>query len=92
MIETPGGYLTVYASLKCLVEPLKAWRKATLLGTVAGKKFIMSWEGGEELREGDRVTWNTKNYRLEYGEDDRYRPTDAIVTPYQTAYLHEELI
>lgn len=89
-VETPSGFTTVFASVKCDVEPVQAWRKATLLGTATGKKFIMTWEGGEEIRDGDRIIWLGKNYRLEYDNDDRYRVQNAIIPPYQTGYLHEE--
>lgn len=87
--ELSTGYGTVHAALECLIEPMGAWRKASLLGTVGGRRFVISWRD-EEMRDGDRVLWSGRKFRFEYDCDDRYR-AGAPVESYQTGFLHEEV-
>lgn len=88
-IEVGTGWVAVYATASVLIEPMGSWRKANILGVAGGRRFEMSWDGPEELRDGDRVIWLGRNYRLEFNTDDRYR-ADGLVSGYQTAILHEE--
>lgn len=90
-VETSTGFETIFCKLQCLIEPMGAYRKVTLLGTSGGRRFHISWEGGEDLRDGDRVLWQGRKFRLEYDADDRYR-SGGVVGPYQTGILHEEAV
>ena len=89
-VEVPTGFATVYASVTYLeIAPVKAWTKATLLGVAGGKVYKISWEGGEEIRTGDRVVWKGRNYQFTYDQDDQDRE-GGIVSAYQTGFLTEE--
>lgn len=84
------GYATVFAALKCLIEPMGTARQATILGNLSQGRFHFSW-GNETVLDGDLITWNGKKYRFSPGSDDRYRTTGSIVFLYQTGMIEEEI-
>lgn len=88
--ESQGAWTTVQASLACLVEPMGAWRQATILGQVGGRRYVISW-GSEVLREGDRVEVLGRRFTLELEADDQHRTAGATTIPgYQTGRLEED--
>lgn len=90
LVETPGAWTTVHASLPCEIEPQGAKRKMTLLGSISGRVYQMSW-GTEEVLDGDRVVWNNRTFRFHYDSDDTQR-LGGIVDAYQTGILTEERV
>lgn len=88
--ETFAGYSLVTSTLACLIEPMPAWRQATILGDISGGKFCVSW-GTDALQDGDRIVWNSRKFTLQLNADDRYRPSGSGVPAYQTGTLVEEV-
>lgn len=85
-----GGFSQVFAALKCLIEPLPAWRQVSVIGLFGGRAFSVTW-GNESLREGDRFLWNGRTFTFKLNADDQYRG-DSGVPPYQTGMLLEDTI
>lgn len=88
--ETYNGFAQVFPALRCLIEPMPAWRQATAIGIVGGRVFCVTW-ANEALREGDRVVWQGRTFKLALNSDDRYRGQSAIPA-YQTGTLTEDVV
>lgn len=85
-----NGYAEVIASLRCLIEPMGAARQATIFGNICQGRFHISW-AGEELKDGDLVTWQERVYRFQPDRDDRYRSGGTRVFAFQTGMLEEQV-
>lgn len=88
--ETHSGYAAVpgLSAVRCLVEPISSKNQLTILGTIAQKTYRITW-GTEALQNGDRITWLTRVFRLQYDADDQYRAGSNFPS-YQTGILTEE--
>ncbi len=85
-----SGYSEVFAALRCLVEPMGAWRQSTILGDFSGFTWHFIW-GEETLQAGDRVVWDGKEHELKLNARDVFRGSDSNIPPYQTGFLSEDL-
>lgn len=87
--ETQGAWTEVYSSLRCLLEPMPAWRQATILGDIGGGRFSFTW-GSETLQEGDRVTVTSRVFEFKKEFEDVWRPAhETSIEPFQTGVLEE---
>lgn len=88
--ETHTGYAAVsgMSAVPCLVEPISSKNQLTILGTIAQKTYRITW-GTEAMQDGDRITWLTRVFRLQYDADDQYRAGSNFPS-YQTGILTEE--
>lgn len=87
-----GGTRTrVYApvnsgeAMSVLVEGLTSKQKAALIN-IKWPCYRMTWGGGTDIKEGDRITYSGHAYILEAVTDDTTRPTG----PYQTGILNRK--
>lgn len=77
-------------AVPCLVETMSARQQQNILGAISQKIYRISW-GTEDLRDGDRITWKTRSFILQYDADDQHRVGTGI-PPYQTGILREEAV
>lgn len=77
-------------AVPCLVEPMSAQRQQNILGAISQKVYRISW-GTEDLRDGDRLTWKTRTFALQYDADDQHR-VGSNMAPYQTGILREDAV
>lgn len=93
-VETDTAWAKVYdaGAFKCLIEPMSAYRRQTILGNVSGKAFDVTW-GAESLQEGDQFRWNGMKLTFQLNTDDQYRPVEQTgIEPYQTGFLKQDVV
>ena len=83
--HVPGTWSQVIAEVRCLVETLKGHSKDSMFGRISGAAYRLSW-GAEDIRNGDRVTWNSKAWIIDDVAYDNAIPW----MPYHTAILKEQ--
>lgn len=89
--EIQGGYSNVsgLGSVQMLIEPMTARQQMTILGAISQKVYRASW-GSEAIQNGDRITWGSRVFTLQYDADDQYRVGTSIQA-YQTGIITEDL-
>lgn len=87
VIGTSSGKRTrtwsVPASFSCLVEGLPGRVRQALIGYIPQARYRLTTS--TEVRENDRIVWNSKDFILRDVTDDTTRPTG----PYYTGILTE---
>lgn len=88
--ETHSGYAAVsgLSAVPMLIETMSDKQQMTILGTIAQRTYRASW-GTEALLDGDRITWGSRVFTLQYDADDQYR-VGTNLPAYQTGILTED--
>lgn len=64
---------TVFASVRCKIEPIATANKPFILGELPQAKAHITW-GIEDIHETDTVIWNSQEYTIRSIIDDTSRP------------------
>lgn len=68
------------ATMDVLIEGLPTKTRAAIIGYIPMACYRMSWGGGVDIEEGDRLTYSGKKYLLHDVLDDTTRPSGAYKT------------
>lgn len=94
------GLVKVINALDGLLEPMGAFRQATILGNLAGYRYHWTW-GTQALQEGDELRFEAasmaaypliyqKRYTLKLDRNDTLRPVGQTgIRAYQVGFLEE---
>lgn len=68
----------VYSSMRCLVEPLSAERKGSLIGVYERTKFLISYPSSFKVQPGDFVAFDGNRYILTDIREDSFRVRSRV--------------
>ena len=71
---------TIYATMKCSIEPLKTFEKQTIMGRLPNARYRLTCSGEKTIKDGDQVTWDSIVYTLNEPIFDNVRRIGAYIS------------